>query len=182
MTESSDRSGLMLTGVVAAVIILTVGIALALWDAGVTGDMWNHHGMGMSFPMGMFFVILGGVLLVILLVLIISRPSIVERPMAAYVPTAPQQRSENRTPEMQNLALRLVPGDERRMLRHIFDAGGQVLQKDIVHQAGFSKAKVTRLLDKLERKGLIVRERYGSTNLVRVSRDLGGRSDGISEK
>jgi uncharacterized membrane protein len=94
----------------------------------------------------------------------------------------PLQNNEDWTPEMRNLALRLLQGDERRMLRQIFDAGGQILQKDLVYRAGFSKVKVTRLLDKLERKGLIIRERHGSTNLVRVLEDLGGKNDGISEK
>lgn len=183
MTESSDRNSLILAGLVAGAIVLIVGITLTLWDAGdTTEDMWSHHGMGLSFPMGMSFVVLGGVVLVILIVLAISQPRGVERPVAAYVPMTPLQNKENWTPEMRNLTLRLLQGDERRMLRHIFDAGGQILQKDLVYRAGFSRAKVTRLLDKLERKGLIIRERHGSTNLVRVLEDLGGENDGISEK
>ena len=32
----------------------------------------------------------------------------------------------------------------------------------------FSKAKVTRVLDRLEAKGLVVRERSGMTNRVRI--------------
>ncbi len=179
-TESSDRNGLILAGLVAGAIILIVGITLTLWDAGgMTEDMWSHHGMGVSFPMGMSLVVLGGV---VLFVLTISQPRNVERPVAAYIPMTPLQNNEKWTPEMRNLALRLLQGDERRMLRQIFDAGGQILQKDLVYRTGFSKVKVTRLLDKLERKGLIIRERHGSTNLVRVLKDLGGRNDGISEK
>ncbi|MCK4949756.1 MAG: MarR family transcriptional regulator [Thermoplasmata archaeon] len=183
LTESSNRNSLILAGLLAGAIILIVGITLTLWDAGgMTEDMWSHHGMGLSFPMGMSFVVLGGVVLVILFVLAIPQPRGVERPVAAYIPMTPLQNNEDWTPEMRNLALRLLQGDERRMLRQIFDAGGQILQKDLVYRAGFSKAKVTRLLDKLERRGLIIRERHGSTNLVRVLEDLGGKNDGISEK
>lgn len=74
---------------------------------------------------------------------------------------------------MQKLAIRLLSGDERKMFRRIVDEGGEVLQKDLVAVGIFSKAKVTRLLDKLEGKGLVVRERYGATNRVRVSKELG---------
>ncbi|MFQ5911097.1 MAG: helix-turn-helix transcriptional regulator, partial [Thermoplasmata archaeon] len=75
--------------------------------------------------------------------------------------------------DMYRLAIRLLTGDERKMFRRIVDAGGKVLQKDLVAEGSFSKAKVTRLLDKLESKRLIVRERYGATNRVRISEDLG---------
>ncbi|MFQ6106213.1 MAG: helix-turn-helix transcriptional regulator [Thermoplasmata archaeon] len=183
MSESSNGNALIVAGVAAAVIILVAGIGLTLWFTGdMTDDMWSHHGMGMSFPMGMYFVIFGGLLLIIILVLTVSQPSRVDRPVTAFVPTPPIQSGDASTPEMRNLALRLLPGDESKMLRQIFDAGGQILQKDLVYRAGFSKVKVTRLLDKLERKGLIVRERHGSTNLVRVSKVLGGENNGISQK
>ena len=43
-----------------------------------------------------------------------------------------------------------------------------MLQKNIVAKRIFSQAKVTRLLDKLENRGLIVRERYGMTNKIRI--------------
>ncbi|MFQ6127551.1 MAG: helix-turn-helix transcriptional regulator [Thermoplasmata archaeon] len=183
MTESSDRNNMIMAGLVASVIIIVVGITLALWDTGgMATGMWSHHGIGVAFPMAMFFMVFGFVLLVLFLILILSQPSGVQRPVEPYVPIAPYQRSEDWTPEMQNLALKLLPGGESRMLRLIFDAGGQILQKDLVDRGAFSKAKVTRLLDKLEHRGLIVRERRGSTNLVRVLKNLGSGSDGISEK
>ena len=59
--------------------------------------------------------------------------------------------------------------DERLLYLRIREAGGVAPQRDLVAQGGFSKAKVTRLLDKLERKGLVVRERFGATNRVRLT-------------
>jgi len=66
--------------------------------------------------------------------------------------------------------VKLLDEDERRMYLEIRDRGGQVLQRDLVALGTFSKAKVTRVLDKLETKGLVVRERHGMTNRVRLVR------------
>ena len=64
--------------------------------------------------------------------------------------------------------VRLLDEDERRMYLEIRERGGEVLQRDLVALGTFSKAKVTRVLDKLEAKGLVVRERHGMTNRVRI--------------
>ena len=64
--------------------------------------------------------------------------------------------------------MRLLDEDERRMYLEVRDHGGEMLQRDLVALGTFSKAKVTRVLDRLERKGLVVRERHGMTNRVRI--------------
>jgi len=67
------------------------------------------------------------------------------------------------------LALRLLTGDERKLYRRIVEAGGVVLQKNLVGMGLFSGSKVTRILDRLENKRLIERERHGMTNRIRLS-------------
>lgn len=69
------------------------------------------------------------------------------------------------------LTLRLLTGDERRMFKAIMDAGGEALQKDLIVNTKMSNAKVTRVLDRLMEKGVITKERHGSTNKVRISFD-----------
>src|SRR3989304_3103913 len=64
------------------------------------------------------------------------------------------------------LALRLLTEDERRIYRRIVEAGGALLQKDLVGAKVFSGPKITRILDRLERKGVIAREGYGMTNRI----------------
>ena len=108
-----------------------------------------------------------------------------QRPVApiAYVPVpadmgAPIQVPATATPaadaaQLQRLqeaaVVRTLEEDERRLYLQIRESGGTALQRDLVASGAFSKAKVTRLLDKLERKGLVVRERYGATNRVRLT-------------
>ena len=69
-------------------------------------------------------------------------------------------------------ALRLLDGDKRRVFTEIVESGGEILQKDLPIQTNFSKAKITRILDYLERKGLIVRKSYGMTNKVIINREM----------
>lgn len=72
-------------------------------------------------------------------------------------------------PELEDLAIRLLDGDERRLLKVIVEAKGEILQRDLVRTTAFSDAKVSRLLDRLEERGLVVRERHGMTNRVRLT-------------
>ena len=67
------------------------------------------------------------------------------------------------------LVLRLLSGDERTMYKAIMDAGGSALQKDLIKTTRMSNAKVSRVLDRLDEKGVITKERHGSTNLVKIS-------------
>jgi len=94
-------------------------------------------------------------------------------PAMAPVPAAPAApvSAETAAPEpaMGELTLmRLLDEDERRMYLELREHGGSMLQRDIVGLGIFSKAKVTRVLDKLEAKGLVRREAHGMTNRVRL--------------
>lgn len=70
----------------------------------------------------------------------------------------------------EELTLQLLPEDERAVYRRLLHEGGQVLQKDLHRMLSFSGPKLTRVLDRLERKELVVRERHGMTNRIRLRR------------
>jgi len=76
---------------------------------------------------------------------------------------------EEPIPEKPDLELESrLPKDQLEIYLLIKEEGGEMLQKNIVAKRIFSQAKVTRLLDKLENRGLIVRERHGMTNKIRL--------------
>lgn len=56
--------------------------------------------------------------------------------------------------------------DERTILEKVLESQGTAFQSALVEQSGFTKVKVTRVLDKLEGKGIIERKRRGMTNVV----------------
>ena len=64
---------------------------------------------------------------------------------------------------------------EREIYSILVDAGGTLLQRDITSVKGYSKATITRILTRLEAKGLVERIRHGTTNqivLKRVSKQV----------
>jgi uncharacterized membrane protein len=67
-------------------------------------------------------------------------------------------------------ALRLLDGDKRKIFNEIVEAKGEILQSDLHAVTGFSKSKITRILDYLEVKGLIVRKSFGMTNKIVLNR------------
>lgn len=62
--------------------------------------------------------------------------------------------------------LGLLDDDLRRLYGLVAERGGEVPQGDLVALTGWSKAKVSKALDRLEAKGLIVRLRRGMSNRV----------------
>lgn len=65
----------------------------------------------------------------------------------------------------QKLTADLLSGDEKKLYFFVLEKG-ECLQKDLIYELKFSKAKATRILDKLEQKKVIVRISYGKTNKI----------------
>ncbi len=59
-----------------------------------------------------------------------------------------------------------IEGEEKQVYEILNNYEGSVYQSDIVKETGWSKVKVTRVLDKMESKGLIERRRRGMTNVI----------------
>ena len=59
---------------------------------------------------------------------------------------------------------------ERLVFGKIVDSNGAIYQSELVNQSAMSKVKVTRILDRLEGRGLIERKRRGMTNVVILKR------------
>lgn len=66
----------------------------------------------------------------------------------------------------------ILSGDEKKIYSLIVEAGGELLQKDLIVASGFHKVKMTRTLDSLQNKGLLVRIKYGMNNKVILKKNL----------
>ncbi len=195
MAEEDTSLYLVLILVVVAVVGLALSIASFAADRPMTsvmgGGMMNGGGAGTAAGPGAFewtVLILSVALLAVAFVLVFrgrSRPvspslglppgsltpatpapplaaaDVAEAPRSAAPPTPPEPVSE---PAL----VKLLDEDERRMYLELRGHGGEMLQRDLVALGIFSKAKVTRVLDKLEAKGVVVREAHGMTNRVRL--------------
>lgn len=92
----------------------------------------------------------------------------VPAPLPAESPPVPAHSTADEVAGRNYLVLRLLTGDERTMFKAVMDAGGEALQKDLILSTKMSNAKVSRLLDRLAQKGVVTKERYGSTNKVKI--------------
>jgi len=78
------------------------------------------------------------------------------------------QQAVARKPALENfkeILARLEP-EERQVLEKVIEKEGSAFQSLLVESTGFGKVKMTRILDRLEGKGIIERKRRGMTNVV----------------
>ncbi|MFZ3384449.1 MAG: MarR family transcriptional regulator [Candidatus Methanoperedens sp.] len=73
--------------------------------------------------------------------------------------------------------LTALEGDEKKLVKEIADHGGEMLQNELVLSLNFSKAKVSRMLTDLEKRGLVVKKQYGLTNKVALAGKLRGENN-----
>ncbi|MBU0615643.1 MAG: hypothetical protein KJ601_06125 [Nanoarchaeota archaeon] len=59
-----------------------------------------------------------------------------------------------------------LEGEEKQVMDIVIRNDGSVYQSDIIKDTGFTKVKVSRVLDKLEGRQLIDRKRRGMTNVI----------------
>jgi hypothetical protein len=119
----------------------------------------------------MFFVFWGAFLLLASIIIGVTGSYLyLTRGSAAVVPaliaTSPGVGSVEPLPD---IVLRVLSEDEREIVRRLREADGMLLQKDLVKTGVFTPAKITRILDRLEYKGLVTRERHGMTNRLRLA-------------
>ena len=78
-----------------------------------------------------------------------------------YERTAPVSKAD--------VALSLMEGDERAVVGRIVEEGGRVTQSEISKVKGLGKVKAHRVLERLEKRGILAKEQYGKTNMVKLS-------------
>jgi uncharacterized membrane protein len=73
------------------------------------------------------------------------------------------------------VAMMTLTEDERRVLELVMHSGGEARQDKLRRQLDFSKSKLSALVNNLERKRAITKTRYHKTNILRLSKEFGGR-------
>ena len=64
--------------------------------------------------------------------------------------------------------IKTLTGDEKKVYETIMAANGVIFQSELVEKSGFPKAKVSRILDRLEASGLVERKRRGMSNAIEL--------------
>jgi hypothetical protein len=96
-------------------------------------------------------------------------------PEEAEVPTEYDFENEmvnilpfSKTEHKKKVAADILQGEEKELYLIVCEKK-EILQSELVLESGLSKVKVSRLLQKLERKSLLVRKPYGNTNKVMLA-------------
>jgi len=97
---------------------------------------------------------IAGLLIILGLVLIFTKPS--EKIVIRRV-------KETRTKK--NFDLSTLKKEERKVFNLLVE-NRAVFQADLIEKTGFGKAKMSRIIDRLEGQGLVERKRRGLTNVV----------------
>jgi uncharacterized membrane protein len=76
------------------------------------------------------------------------------------------EASENERKKKWEEKIKTLTGDEKLVYEKIIASNGVMFQSDLVERSGFPKAKVSRLLDRMEAGGLVERKRRGMANAI----------------
>ncbi len=68
--------------------------------------------------------------------------------------------------EFKQIDLSKLDEEEKIVYDKVKEKGGIAYQADMIKETGFSKVKITRILDKMESKDILERKRRGMTNLI----------------
>jgi len=162
-------------GILISAIILTISVLLLIDRLLATGPVQLVLEDGRAVPVEgasffsinevLFFIItawLGG--MSFLYIILFSNEKEIHGTKDEKIPEI-KRAIEVITESKSTLAASFLEGDEKILFQNIVDNDG-ILQRELIIKTGFSEPKVSRLLDKAERRGLIIRQRDGMGNRV----------------
>lgn len=126
---------------------------------GPTCPMWGTIDFHTNLSLGvMVFVLLIGLYLIFF--------GTEERIVTKIKKVREQLQPRKLSKEHYHKILATLAKDEKYILEKVLDSQGTIFQSQLVEKSGMTKVKVTRILDRLEGRGLIERKRRGMTNVV----------------
>jgi uncharacterized membrane protein len=77
--------------------------------------------------------------------------------------------------ERKEITKMVLGEDEQKIYDLLLSSDGEILQDDIAKNTDFSRAKISKLVRRLEEKGIIKKEPYRKTNRLLLKKEFGGR-------
>ncbi|MBI4447949.1 hypothetical protein HY643_03135 [Candidatus Woesearchaeota archaeon] len=76
------------------------------------------------------------------------------------------KKEEGQKPEFKKIDISKLSEEEKRVYEVIKQKEGSMYQSELIKETGFSKVKMTRILDRMTGRGVVDRKRRGMTNIV----------------
>jgi len=89
-----------------------------------------------------------------------------------YLMFAKIKESEKKSTEYAKNLLNMLRGDEREIITKIIENKGEITQSKL--SAIFGKVKTFRVLENLRKRGIVVKEKYGKTNVIKLNENFKG--------
>lgn len=153
--------GFLVIGIAGIVGIITLLFNRAL--ASIVNTTCSH---GPSCPMWYSIKLQTSISLVLMGVILLIGLYLVFSEQLDKMFFKPEASAKKITRTSFNKVLRTLSTDEKKVFGKLIDAHGSIFQSELVEKTGFSKVKITRVLDKLEGRDLIERKRRGMSNTV----------------
>ena len=83
----------------------------------------------------------------------------------AYLVWSPAVKKED-NPKVHKIDISAFDEDEKKIYELVSAKEGSAYQSDLIKELNISKVRMSRILDRLEGKGIIERKRRGMTNVV----------------
>jgi len=160
-----------IVGILVIIIALLIGFIIYSFNQAMTSIVNSSCSHGPSCPMWGTIsfqtnVSIGIMLFIIVIGLYLIFFSKEEKIITKLKLFRPQVEPKKITKENYQKVMSTLDNDEKNVLQKIIESQGTIFQSDLVEKTKFNKVKVTRILDRLEGKGLIERKRRGMTNVI----------------
>lgn len=158
-------------GILVIGIAVLIGFIIYSFNTSMASIVNNSCSMGPSCPMWGTINFQTDVSLAIMVFIIALGLYLIffgqeERIVTKFKTFRPQVESKKITKQNYQKILSELNKDEKIILEKVIESQGTIFQSDLVDKTKFAKVKVTRILDKLEGRGLIERRRRGMTNVI----------------
>jgi uncharacterized membrane protein len=90
----------------------------------------------------------------------------------AYYFFSERKQQAGAKPQNREAMFRLLDRDERKIFAKIVENHGKALQSELSHLEGIGKVKAHRMIEKMEKKGIVEKEAMGKTNVIKLPKDL----------
>ncbi|MDD5417608.1 MAG: MarR family transcriptional regulator [Candidatus Nanoarchaeia archaeon] len=154
---NSRQVGFLIIGISALVGYITYSFNLALTEIvstscehGTSCPMWGT----ITFQTNVSLSIMTGIILVGMYIIFFVKD---KKPEQIKIEVSKKSYEE---------VMKELDEEGKKVLEAIIEDKGTIFQSDLSEKTNMNKVKVTRVLDKLEGKGIIERKRRGMTNVV----------------
>ena len=162
----NKKTGYLLLGVVVLIVIIIYMFNNALHQ--VVNASCSQVGHGDSCPMyntitkqTNLSLVITGLIALIAILLIISKP---QREVIVKTKTI-QKKKPQKKYDLSDLR------QEEKKVFELIQKNKAIFQADLIEKTEYGKAKMTRIIDKLEGKDFVERKRRGMTNVVVLKED-----------